>query len=182
MPVRPGTSACFRCLYPDPPAGGTVETCDTAGVLAAAVAAVAAEQWIATARLLLGKERGLFRLSAFDLWTGDHHAAEVPRRSSCPCCGARRFEFLDAEVTSRTAALCGRDAVQVSPGTAQALDLAALAARLEGAGEIRTRNAHVLRVVLEGHELTIFPDGRAIVKGTDETGVARTLYARYVGA
>jgi len=181
MPVRPGASACFRCLYPEPPAAGTVETCDTAGVLGASVAAVAAEQWIAVVRILLGREAGLYRLSAFDLWTGDHHAAEVPRREGCPCCGGRRFEFLEARATSRTAALCGRDAVQVSPAAPQRLDLAQLAERLGGAGELRARTAHLLRFAAGGHELTVFQDGRAIVKGTSDPGVARTLYARYVG-
>ena len=85
-------------------------------------------------------------------------------------------------MTSRTASLCGRNAVQVSPAAPLALDLGNMARRLSGVGEVTARSAFLVRLVVDGHELTIFPDGRAIIKGTSDPSVARTLYARYVGA
>jgi adenylyltransferase/sulfurtransferase len=183
MTILPGETACFRCLFPVPQPAGTMETCDTAGVLASGVVTVAALQWTEVIKLLVGaRDRLSGGLTAFDMWTNDHLVAEgVPRRPDCPCCGQHRFEYLEARVTSRTASLCGRDAVQVSPGQPVRLDLDALARRLEGLG-IVTANAYLLRSVIDGHEMTVFADGRAIIKGTDDLAVARSLYARYVGA
>jgi molybdopterin/thiamine biosynthesis adenylyltransferase len=182
MTILPGETACFRCLYPTPQPAGTMETCDTAGVLASTVVTVAAMQWTEAVKLLVGDRDHLSRgLTAFDVWTNDHLQAEgVPRRPDCPCCGERRFEYLDARVTSRTASLCGRDAVQVSPGRAVRLDLGALARKLAGTGSV-TSNDYLLRSVVDGHEMTVFADGRAIIKGTHDLAVARSLYARYVG-
>ena len=159
-----------------------METCETAGVLASAVVTVAAMQWTEAVKLLVGDREHLNRgLTAFDVWTNDHLQAEgVPRRPDCPCCGERRFEYLEARVTSRTATLCGRDAVQVSPGRAVRLDLGDLARRLAGTGTV-TANDYLLRSVVDGHEMTVFADGRAIIKGTDDLALARSLYARYVG-
>jgi adenylyltransferase/sulfurtransferase len=182
MTILPGETACFRCLFPTPQPAGTMETCDTAGVLASIVVTVAAIQWTEAVKLLVGDREHLNSgLTAFDVWTNDHLQAEgVPRRPECPCCGERRFEYLEARVTSRTALLCGRDAVQVSPGRAVRLDLGVLARKLAGTGTV-TSNDYLLRSVVDGHEMTVFADGRAIIKGTDDLAVARSLYARYVG-
>jgi molybdopterin/thiamine biosynthesis adenylyltransferase len=184
MTILPGETACFRCLFPTPPPAGSMETCETAGVLASSVLTVAAMQWTEAVKLLVGDREHLNRgLTAFDVWTNDHLQAEgVPRRPDCPCCGERRFEYLEARVTSRTAVLCGRDAVQVSPGRAVRLDLGVLALKLAGTGTgTVTSNDYLLRAVVDGHEMTVFADGRAIIKGTDDLAVARSLYARYVG-
>ena len=182
MTILPGETACFRCLFPVPPPAGTMETCDTAGVLASTVVTVAAMQRTEAVKLLVGDREHISRgITALDTWTNDHLRAEaVPRRPDCPCCGERRFEYLEARVTSRTATLCGRDAVQVSPGRAVRLDLGVLARKLAGTGTV-TANDYLLRSVVDGHEMTVFADGRAIIKGTDDVAVARSLYARYVG-
>jgi adenylyltransferase/sulfurtransferase len=182
MTILPGETACFRCLFPVPQPAGTMDTCETAGVLASSVVTVAAIQWTEVVKLLVGDREHLrLGLTAFDMWTNDHLQAEsVPRRPDCRCCAQRRFEYLDAEVTSRTASLCGRDAIQVSPARPIRIDLEALARRLGGLGTV-TVNAFLLRSAVDGHEMTVFADGRAIIKGTDDLAVARTLYARYVG-
>jgi molybdopterin/thiamine biosynthesis adenylyltransferase len=182
MTILPGETACFRCLFPTPPPPGSMETCDTAGVLGSSVVTVAAMQWTEAVKLLVGDREHLnLGLTAFDMWTNDHLQAEsVARRPDCPCCGERRFEYLEARVTSRTATLCGRDAIQVSPGRAVRLDLGVLARKLEGTGTV-TSNDYLLRTVVDGHEMTVFADGRAIIKGTDDLALARSMYARYVG-
>jgi molybdopterin/thiamine biosynthesis adenylyltransferase len=182
MTILPGETACFRCLFPTPQPAGTMETCDTAGVLASSVVTVGAIQWTEAVKLLIGDREHLSRgLTAFDVWTNDQFQAEdLPRRPDCRCCGEHRYEYLEAVATSRTAVLCGRDAVQVSPGRAVRLDLGLLARRLAGTGTV-TSNEYLLRALIDGHEMTVFADGRAIIKGTDDLAVARSLYARYVG-
>lgn len=182
MVVVPGETACFRCVFPVPAPAGVLATCETAGVLASTVVIVSAFQWTEAVKLLIGdRERLNRRLVYFDVWENERlDSAGLDPMPGCPCCGLRRYEFLESGATSRTASLCGRDAVQVSPGRGITLDLGALARRLEGVGSLTTTR-FLLRLGLEAHELTVFPDGRAIVKGTDDLSVARSLYARYVG-
>ncbi len=182
MTVLPGETACFRCLFPTPPAPGTVATCDVAGVLGSTVVTVAALQWTQAVKILVGDRESLNPgLVAFDLWANDHEQSEpLPPLPDCPCCAQGRLDFLDARATSRTVSLCGRDAVQVSPGRTTRLDLQALGRRLDGIGTV-TATSYLVRLEVQGHELTIFADGRAIIKGTDDAAVARSLYSRYVG-
>jgi len=181
MTIVPGETPCFRCLFPRRQPTGTVATCDTAGVLASSVVAVSAIEWTEAVKILVGDHGSLRRgLTAFDLWSNDHQQAEVQRVPDCPCCMEHRFEYLEASATSRTASLCGRNAVQVSPASPLRLDLARLGEKLDGTGTLM-RNDYLLRFVVGAHELTVFADGRAIVKGTGDVAMARSLYARYVG-
>ncbi len=183
MTILPGETACFRCLFPNRQPAGTLATCDTVGVLGPCVVTVAAVQGTEVLKILVGDREHLSRgLTAFDLWTNEFQRAErVQRRPSCPCCGERRFEYLEARATSQTTTLCGRNAVQVSPGQAVKLDLAQLGRRLAAAGAV-TSTEFLVRLLVDAHELTIFGDGRAIIKGTADPAEARSLYARYVGA
>jgi adenylyltransferase/sulfurtransferase len=183
MTVLPGDTPCFRCTFPGGQPAGALGTCDTAGVLGPAVVAVAALQSAEVLKLLVGDREHLNRgITVLDVWSNEaQHAAGLRPRAGCPCCGERRFDYLDARATSRTTTLCGRNAVQVSPGAGVTLDLAALERRLSGAGVVR-RSEYLLRFTTGPHELTVFEDGRAIVKGTGEESVARSLYARYVGS
>jgi len=128
-------------------------------------------------KLLCGRELRA-RITTIDVWDGSIRQIEAPPRDAdCPCCGRREFVFLENS-NGAPVTLCGRNAVQVA-GRA-AVDLADLAARLAPVGEVRA-NDYTLRFVCAPYEMTIFADGRAIVKGTSDTGVARSLYARYVG-
>jgi molybdopterin-synthase adenylyltransferase len=182
MTIVPGATACFRCLFPTPRPVGTIETCDTAGVLAAIVVMVAAIECAEVLKLLVGDRENLSHgLIAVDVWPNDYlQGAGRLRDPHCPCCGQRRFEFLDALVTGRTASLSGRDAIQVSPGQAMKLDLADLSRKLGATGPVMS-NDYVVRCFVDGHEMTIFADGRAIIKGTTDLSIARSLYARCVG-
>jgi len=118
-----------------------------------------------------------------DLWDNSFDQFELGgRRPDCPTCGQHAYPFLNAEIGTRTTVLCGRDAVQVSVVGAQGLSLPDLATRLQAAGaETVQANFYLLRAQIEGHEFTVFSDGRAIIKGTADEAVAATLYARYVG-
>ena len=183
MAILPGETPCLRCIYPDGQAPGVLASCETAGVIGAIVTLVAAVQWAEAVKILVGDHQHLGRgLATFDLWTNDYLLATgFPRLADCPCCALRRFDYLEARATSQTTTLCGRNAVQVSPGQPLRLDLAELGRRLAAAGDVFT-SAYLVRLTVDSHELTVFADGRAIVKGTSEPSVARSLYARYIGA
>lgn len=180
MPVVPGRTACLKCLYPEPPSGAQ-PTCETAGVLNAVTAAVAAIQAGDALKILAGKANELARrITMLDVWTGRIRQVEQPGPvAGCMACGERRFLHLQ-ETPRRPVSLCGRNAVQVHERE-RPLDLEELKARLAPLGEVRA-NEFALRFTIPPYEMTIFPDGRAIIKGTADTGVARSLYARYVGA
>jgi len=186
MPIFPGETACLRCLIGDVPGPGMTETCDTAGVIGPAVNVVAALQ-VVTALKILSGNRELVEpaLSIVDVWDGTLRkmsVANLRERSNCPACVQGQREWLSGTKRSQTTILCGRNAVQISPAEKRPLLLAELAARLRTAGDV-SQNSFLLRLTLPGGEfqLTIFPDGRAIIKGTDDITVARSLYARYVG-
>jgi len=176
-PFLPG-KACFRCIYPDAPAG-VQPTCDTAGVLGSITAAVAALQVADTLKILTGTPLEA-RITTVDVWEGGVRQIRQPAPDpSCPACGKRQFEHLDGRRRTPIS-LCGRNAVQIHERT-RPIDLNQLKAVLSPLGEVRA-NDFGLRFFTPPYELTVFPDGRAIVKGTTNVGVARTLYARYVGA
>jgi molybdopterin-synthase adenylyltransferase len=176
MPVIPGHTACLRCVYPEAPAGAQ-PTCETAGVLGPIVSAVASLQ-VADALRILATGEVHARITTLDVWGGIVRQVEGPARDpDCPCCVRREFGYLEARARPPVI-LCGRNAVQVE-GTGP-LALADLAGRLEPVGPVRV-NEYVLRAEFGGYSVTVFADGRAIIKGTSDIGLARSLYARYIG-
>jgi molybdopterin/thiamine biosynthesis adenylyltransferase len=180
LAITPGQTACFRCIYPDPPQGAQ-PTCETAGVLGPVTATIAALQSADALKILASGADSLdARLTTIDLWTGEIRQLDPPARDpDCPCCARREFAYLDGS-HSAPVSLCGRNAVQIHERR-QHINLSELALRLESLATVRS-NEFALRVALDPYELTVFPDGRAIIKGTTDIGVARSLYARYVGA
>jgi molybdopterin/thiamine biosynthesis adenylyltransferase len=180
LAVIPGVTACLKCVYPEPPAGAQ-PTCETAGVLGTVTATIAALQTADAMRILAsGSDNFIARLTTVDLWTGEIRQIAPPARDpGCPCCVLRDFVHLDGAKRAPIS-LCGRNAVQIHE-RARPLDLGDLALRLSALAPVRS-NEFALRVTLEAYELMIFPDGRAIVKGTTDIGIARSLYARYIGA
>jgi adenylyltransferase/sulfurtransferase len=180
--IVPGETPCLRCLLGPMPPPGTMPTCETAGVLGPVVSVIAALEATEGLKLLLERDDELLRsLVMVDVWAGDFERVDVRKgEGPCPVCDEGHYERLAAERGSVATTLCGRDAVQVSPRPARDLDLAALADRLGDMGPVQV-NDYLLRLKVEGKELTLFPDGRAIVKGVDDETQARALYARYVG-
>jgi adenylyltransferase/sulfurtransferase len=150
------------------------------GPLVSAVASISATEAI---KLLVGQgdlNRGMIH---FDVWynTFEQFESQGPREN-CPACQQRNFEFLNQEKGGQSVNLCGRNAVQIrQPGSGR-LPLEQLAGRLAGVSQITARNDYLLRFNVDGYEITLFADGRAIIKGTEDDSVARGLYAKYVGA
>jgi adenylyltransferase/sulfurtransferase len=178
LPIDPTRGPCFSCVYPDPPQGPQA-TCDVNGILASTTAAVASLQVAAALRLLVGWPDFQSRIQTLDVWEGAAKNINAgPRDEKCPTCGQRQFRYLDG-MRRVPVSMCGRNAVQLHD-TACPLDLQTLAVRLRPLGEVRV-NEFALRFSLPKYHLTFFPDGRAIIKGTTDLGIARGLYARYVG-
>ena len=178
MPVLPGDSACFRCIYPEPPAGAQ-PTCETAGVLGPVTSLIGSLQAMEAIKILSGRAENVRRkIFTADLWHGPIRETGMPARDpDCACCGRHDFIWLNGR--RAPVSLCGRNAVQIHE-LRRPIDLAQLAVQLEGLGSVR-RNEFALRFLAGDHEITVFPDGRAIIKGTTDIGVARGIYARYIG-
>lgn len=181
MTVIPGKTPCLRCIFPEMPDAGSSPTCDTAGVIMPIIQAIAATQVAEAFKILVGDLDSLHgSLMQLDMWSNERHAIKLGANDpDCIACGKQVFEFLDADRVEFSAVLCGRNAVQIAPASG-GFDLEALARRLGSRGNV-TANEYLLRFTSNGHEITVFSDGRAIVKGTDDLAAARSLYARFIG-
>jgi len=179
MNVLPGRTACLACIFPDPPQG-TFETCETAGVLGSAVNLAASIASAEAIKVLVGAEKDIRRtLLSFDLWQNEQaEVAAAKPTPGCRACDRREFPFLAGEGRPHIT-LCGRNSVQIHERH-RPVDLVEMSERLRPHGMVR-HNDFVLKFWHEPYEMTLFPDGRAIIKGTTDTAVARSLYARYVG-
>lgn len=182
LTIRPGVSACLRCLYKNPPRPGSLATCDTAGVVAPIIQVISAWQVTEALKLLTGQGKLNEGLMHFDVWENVCESFKLERRPDCPTCVQHRFEYLDATVGTVTTALCGRNAVQVRIQGAAPIALEALAHKLSASASHIAVNEYLLRFTVDSYEFSVFPDARAIIKGTDDERVARTLYAKYIGS
>lgn len=188
MPIHPRGSACLACLMEDDhdnQDGATRQanepTCDTVGVLGPAAGAIASIEAASAIKILVGKsETQDARLVALDVWTGRFQSLRIPRREDCRACGEGRFSYLEGTAQPRLT-MCGRDSVQIHERRRH-LDLTALGQNLGATGSRVRQNDFLLRLEVPPYELTVFADGRAIIKGTRDPSVARSIYARYVGA
>ena len=185
MTIRPGETACLACLLEGDEksaALGAEATCHTAGVLNAAVGVIASVEAAEATKILAGKPEALHgRLVSADIWSGRFQSIRVARRPECRACVRREFTYLEGAAQPHIT-MCGRDSVQIHERSRK-LDLGELGRRVvkTSADDVR-HNEFLLRFRVSPYEVTVFADGRAIVKGTKDPAVARSLYARYVGA
>jgi molybdopterin/thiamine biosynthesis adenylyltransferase len=189
MTIRPGETACLACLLEDETHGAAngashaaEDTCDTAGVLNAVSSVIASIETAEALKILTGRLKALDgKLVSCDVWSGKFQSIRVARNPDCRACVRRVFTYLEGRAQPHIS-LCGRDSVQIHERR-RALDLAELGRRVSDASASEVRNNEfLLRFRVAPYEITVFPDGRAIVKGTQDPGVARSLYARYVGS
>jgi adenylyltransferase/sulfurtransferase len=180
MNILPGQTACLACVFPQAPEGAT-ETCDTGGILNSAVNLIASVAVTEAMKFLVGAESQMRRtLLSFDAWHNDHSEIRADHpRSDCTVCQERKFLYLDGRAHPHIS-LCGRNSVQIHERH-RPINFAELEARLAPHGEVRYTE-YVLKFTRPPFELTLFPDGRAIIKGTTDTGVARSFYARFIGS
>ncbi len=180
MNVLPGETACLACIFPDSPRG-VVEPCDTSGILNSAVNFVASVAATEAMKLAIGARDKLRRtLLSYDVWTNDYASVKTDKpRADCRACQQRDFIHLAGEGRPHIS-LCGRNSVQIHERQ-RPIDFADMTRRLSPHGTVR-HTEFLLKFWRDPYELTLFPDGRAIIKGTSDTAVARSLYARYVGS
>ena len=178
--ILPGETACLACVFPDPPRG-TVETCETAGILNSAVNLIASIAATEALKLIVGARAKMRRtLLSWDVWNNENAEVAAARpRAGCRACGERNFVHLAGEGRPHIT-LCGRNSVQIHEQQ-RPVDFAEMSMRLQPHGTVR-HNEFVLKFWHEPYEMTLFPDGRAIIKGTTDTAIARSLYARYIGS
>jgi adenylyltransferase/sulfurtransferase len=184
MTILPGQTPCLRCVFEAAPGPGEAATCETAGVLGPIVNIIASYQATEAFKLLTGKLDTVNReLIYIDVWENTLKKIKIAKllgKVDCPCCQRRRFEWLEGELGSHTTSLCGRNAVQVSHKSSSTLNFADMAREMGQLGAV-TFNRFMLKFDVDGYQFTVFPDGRAIIKGTSDVDKARTLYAKYVG-
>ena len=180
MNIIPAETACLSCIFPAPPEG-TVETCDTAGILNSAVNLVASIEATEAVKFLVGARDKLRRtLLSFDVWSNDHAEVAAGRpRPGCLTCQQRKFVHLAGERRPQIT-MCGRNSVQIHERN-RPVDFSEMSSRLQPHGTVK-HNDFVLKFWRDPFEMTLFPDGRAIIKGTTDTAVARSLYARFIGS
>ena len=179
MAIVPKTTACFRCFLPQVPAPGSLPTCDTAGILNTVSSIVGSLQATAAIQLLVG-EPPAGELLVFDGWSGDLQRLRVSRRKDCPACVHGEREFLGARRGQVIAALCGGETISIDPAHRGEIDLAGVESRLRKLGAVKSLGS-VLVFEADGARFTLFSDGRALIRGTDDPERARSLYAKYVG-
>jgi molybdopterin/thiamine biosynthesis adenylyltransferase len=179
MNVLPGETACLACIFPESPTG-LIETCETAGILNSAVNFAASIAATEALKLLVRAKESLRRtLLTLDFWRNEHAEISAAKpRADCRVCARREFVHLAGESRPHIT-LCGRNSVQIHEHH-RPIDLCDVGRRLESHGTVR-RSDFVLKFWKDRFEMTLFPDGRAIIKGTSDTAVARSLYAKYVG-
>ncbi len=181
MTIRPGVSACLRCVFNKSPRPGTLATCDTAGVVSPIIQVVSGWQVAEALKLLTGQGTLNEGLMHFDVWENRFEQIKLKRLADCPTCVQCRFDYLDATVGTVTTVLCGRNAVQVRVRGATPLSLESLAQKLSPVAKVNA-NEYMLRFKVDAYEVSVFPDARAIIKGTEDESVARTVYAKYIGS
>ena len=181
LPVIPYETPCLRCVFPAPAPVGLTLTCDTAGVLNASAVIVASLQSTEALKILSGNRQDLLgKLLDFDVWENRYSLFDIQMDQECVCCVGNQFDFLDGQDGMQLTALCGRNAVQIVQRDSATIDLAEKGRLLSQLGDVKVTK-FLLKFFVDDFELTLFPDGRAIVKGTDEEAVAKNIYSKYIG-
>lgn len=178
MNIIPHETPCFRCLSKNPTGTQTL-TCDTAGIIGPAPFVIGSLQSVEAMKILVGAKEINRQLIVLDVWREEFDHYKIARRADCPAC-LGKYEFLDARFGTRATSLCGQNAVQILNPEAGKISFEKLTVRLEPLGEV-SYNEFMLRFQVDNHDMVIFPDGRAIVKDTNDEAMARGLYAKYIG-
>lgn len=185
MTILPGVTPCLRCVFEAAPNPGEAGTCETAGVLSPTIGIVASFQAAEALKILTGQleltNRELLCIDIWDNVTRRTKIAKLLGKVDCPCCQRKKFEWLEGEMGSQTTSLCGRNAVQVATRSNAKLNFEDMSQQLKLMGSKVNFNRFMLKFDVDEYEFTVFPDGRAIIKGTNDVEKARVLYAKYIG-
>ncbi len=180
MAIIPDETPCLRCVWDHPSGQGLALTCDTAGVIAPAPFVVGSLQSVEAIKILIGSKEDSPGLKYVDVWNGQYDQLKTSRRLDCPACQGK-YEYLETRFGTKATSLCGQNAVQITSPEARKISFSNLATRLEAVGTVKY-NDFMMSFVFDHTEMVVFPDGRAIVKNTNDESLARGLYAKYIGA
>ena len=176
--------ACIRCLYPGIPKAGSLPTCDTMGVLNTITVIMGSMETTEAIKILLGfydeTESTNSHLLVYDTWNQSFDSLIVKKNEKCECCGKENYEFIDSDEQEIITSLCGRNAIQITPADPKELSLKNIGEKLEKLGTVKCSD-FIMLFKNDETEISLFRDGRAIIKGTNDEMVARTIYARYIG-
>ncbi len=180
MSILPPKTKCFRCLIPIIPDTGTLPTCDTVGVLNSIPIIIGSIESTEVIKLLLGKQHLNTDLLTYDVWTNSFEKTPVQKNPSCECCGKHHFPFLNGSFKEDIVSICERGAIQIQPARPMNISFTDLEKKLQQVGDV-VNHKIVLRCKLQDFELNIFQNGRAIIIGTNDKNLAKSLYAKYIG-
>lgn len=183
MTIRPNETPCLRCIFEEMPSAGSAPTCDTAGVIMPIISSISAIQTTEVLKILTDNFDKLHKsLIQVDVWQNDWRKIKLAKPiEDCETCGKRNFELLEGDWQEFFTTLCGRDAVQISAPKPTQINLEKLAEKLKNLTQVK-QNQYLVRFEIDSFEVTVFQDARAIIKGTDDLTVARSVYAKYIGA
>ena len=178
--ILPGITPCLRCIYPHTPSPENIRTCDTQGVVSPAVLMVASFQVADCLKLITGEKSLSENLIYYDAWDGSYARTETAREKDCPTCQKGEYPALRIQGGSSVNVLCGRKTAMITYYEPKHIDLFLLARKLEPLGNTEV-SEEMLFFRTDGYDIAVFPDGRAIIKGTEDPHVARGLYSKYIG-
>ena len=185
LTILPGETPCLRCLLPEPPPPGSSPTCDSAGILGTIINVIGSLEANEALKILAGRRDDVCRTwTIIDLWENSFRTIKLSAlqdRTTCPACSGREYAWLSGHRSSHSAVLCGRNAVQLSFPDRSEVSFEQLEQKLMSVASKISRNRYLLRATIEPYQLTVFPDGRAVIGGTEDIAQARTLYAKYIG-
>ena len=184
MNIVPSKTPCLRCVFETMPQMGTFPTCDTAGVIGPIAGIIGSTQAIEAIKILAGKyesaNKTLIEIDVWDTKVKQIDISELMGLNDCPTCKLHTYKFLEAEDGVMVTLLCGKNAVQVMSRNISNIDLVQLSKRLASISDISS-NEFMLKFKVKDNEFTVFPDGRAIITGTNDLNTAKSLYSKYLG-
>lgn len=180
MNIIPGVTPCLRCIYKSIPAPGSRPTCSSAGVLSMITGIIGCLEASEALKILTGSPGVRKNLFMIDVWDSTSHYVEIEIAPECPTCGQSRYDFLGNLQGSYTTSLCGRDSVQVIPAGTGEVDFNALSEKLRSLGTVK-HNRFILNFTVGKLEISLFKDGRAIIKNVKDENAAKSVYSEYIG-
>lgn len=181
IPDKKSSNPCFRCLVSEIPAAGSLPTCDTFGILNTVPTIIGSFQCTEAFKFILGNRNLNQKLIYYDVWTHEFRTLEIQKNDTCKCCVKHDFEYLQVKKRTLVTSICGRNSVQIVPIKGGELPLDEFKRKLAPLGKVE-KSQFTLVFTIGKYEITIFSDGRALIKGTTDEKLAKSLYTKYIGS
>jgi len=180
MNILPGETACYRCIQHEAPTPGSHPTCSSVGVLGMITGIIGCLESTEALKILTGSPEVSKKICYIDIWQNTIEYIDISKSKECPACGQGNYEYLNSFQGSYTTSLCGRDSIQVIPARTAEIDFPAMAEKLSPLGIVKY-NPYILNFAVNNLEITLFKDGRAIIKNAKDENSAKSVYSEYIG-